>query len=256
MNPRKKQLLSVLILLLTIYFSPYLYGQNVPTASDVQIENGKEVAQEENPGRIEASGETESPEETAGRKLNPANPVELRALFLPDNLSQFADTDSFIPLPGNGAVPTLDFLSESSKLLRIDSEKRVLVIGTATGYAAAMLAHKAARVYVVELAVGLVESYKKTWEDLGLSNIEIINYSDLPAGNESSGYDAVLIHGVTERIPPRITGSLRSGGALLAPLIDARGTQGMILMELHDRGWTVSAAGLSFFPARPIQFED
>lgn len=271
-KPRTVQPLAVLILLLMIHFSPYLYGQTdtaqenpeskVPAASDVPVDEGTAVPPET--GREEAAvGQPNADNLTAtpassppasSPTLNPTNPTELRALFLPDNLRQFADTESFIPLPRNGAVPTPDFISESSRLLRLDAGKSVLVIGTATGYTAASLAQKADRVYVVELAAGLLESYRKTWEDLGLVNIETINYSELPG--ENAGYDAVFVHGVTERVPPRITGSLRPGGVLLAPLIDGRGTQGMILMELGDGGWTVSAAGLSFFPAQPIQFGD
>jgi protein-L-isoaspartate(D-aspartate) O-methyltransferase len=191
-----------------------------------------------------------------GQNASPETPVELRALFLPDNLREFAAVESFIPLYPNGALPTPEFIAQSARLLRLDAGKTVLVIGTAAGYAAASLARLAGRVYVVEFSAERLDSYRQIWKALGLDNIETLNYPSLQEGNGDSGYDAVLIHGVTKTVPPRITGSLRQGGVLLAPLLDEKGNQLMVLMELNVDGWTLSSAGLSFFPARPLQFVD
>jgi len=180
----------------------------------------------------------------------------LRARFLPENLRQFADTGLFLPVPQDGAVPTEDFLVRCSELLGINPETTVLIVGRATGYAAAILAAKAERVYVVELAAGLLENYGNIWRELGLDNIETAGLESIPNLPGLEGFDAVLVHGVTEKLPPRITALVSPGGSLLVPLLDAQGVQEMVLLVRRNEGWELSPAGLAFFPARPISFED
>ena len=80
----------------------------------------------------------------------PEDPVELRSLFLPENLQPFAGSDMFLPLSSESSVPPVDFLRSSYEIMNIDETSRVCIIGKATGFAAAFFAGTSADIFVAE----------------------------------------------------------------------------------------------------------
>ncbi len=182
-------------------------------------------------------------------------PSEMRALFLPDNLKQFADTDLFIPVPQGGAIPTLRFIETCAELLSIDNEKEVLVIGRSTGYTVAVLAEQAKTVYAAEMTPGLSETYAEIRQNLGIENVVPVVYPNFLMEGNLEGFDAIVVHGVTEKITALITGMILPGGGILAPLVDTEGVQEMVRLLRKTEGWELSATGLSFFPTVPLEID-
>ena len=60
-----------------------------------------------------------------------------------------------------------------TELLKLDSKKNVLEIGTGSGYQAAVLAEIAGQVYSIELIKSLSDKAKKVFEKLDYDNINL-----------------------------------------------------------------------------------
>ena len=106
-----------------------------------------------------------------------------------------------------------------SKLLQaagIGETDRVLDVGCATGYSAAVLSQLAASVVALEEEAALGGAAATNLTALGAANVTVVNGS-LAAGWAQGGpYDAILLEGCSEIVPEQLLAQLKEGGRLLA----------------------------------------
>jgi len=178
--------------------------------------------------------------------------AKLRALFLPDNLHPFAESPIFIPVNSESFVPSVDFLRRYSRLIGLNSEKTVLIIGRGTGFSAAYMAARSKRVLVVELDQELREEYEDLWPTIALEKITSIDYREFLEDPNRESLDLVFFHGVIKAIPALIMDALADGGVILAPLSDAEGGQNLLIMRKNADRWRVESGHGSSFPSKPI----
>lgn len=135
-----------------------------------------------------------------------------RERFVPAEAQVAAYIDRPVPLGGgralNAPLATARLLAEA----RPTATDRVLVIGSATGYAAALLS-------------GLVASVTALEEDAALVPVETpgVRYvsGPLAAGwAENAPYDLILIDGAVETVPKAISDQLVDGGRLATGLVE------------------------------------
>jgi protein-L-isoaspartate(D-aspartate) O-methyltransferase len=128
--------------------------------------------------------------------------------------------DMELPL-GNGAEPGQTMLApkiEARTLndLKVQPHESVLEIGTGSGFMAALLAGRAAKVLTLEIDARLAESAAKTLQRNGVTNVEV-RHADgskpLPSGPT---FDVIVLSGSVARIPQGLLGSLNIGGRLSA----------------------------------------
>ncbi|MGQ0675705.1 MAG: protein-L-isoaspartate O-methyltransferase family protein [Rhodospirillales bacterium] len=142
-----------------------------------------------------------------------------REQFLPERLRGCAYVDEDVPL-GNGR-----FLVEPMVLARLIQAAEVgpgghvLDVGCATGYSTAVLARLAKSVVAVECDAGLARQARGALERLGIANATVVE-GRLDQGHSASApYDAIVIGGAIERLPPALAGQLAQGGRLVAVLL-------------------------------------
>lgn len=99
---------------------------------------------------------------------------------------------------------------------------RVLLIGAATGYMAALLAHLGAEVVAVEEAAELAALGRTALADTPVRWVE----GPLAAGApDAAPFDRILIDGAVEQIPAALVEQLADGGRLVAAQRDASVTR-------------------------------
>jgi|SRR6056297_110871 len=180
------------------------------------------------------------------------NPVQLRALFLPEYLQDFADTNVPLTVTPNSVVPTTGFAQSCLEALELELGASVYIIGRATGFISAYFARNGMEVTVSEAETSLVDSYRGIWNDLELTKIIQIDFSELKNSSSTRSFDAILIHtGVTE-IPEALTDMLAESGVLIAPLSNLQDTQIMLQLRKDGRSWSVSTLQNQFFPLSPL----
>lgn len=146
--------------------------------------------------------------------------VTRREDFVPAAQKTLAYIDRAIPLPGgrvlNPALSTGLMLTRAE----LSGSDRVLLIGAATGYAAALLAGIVAKVVAVEDNRALVEHARAALA--GMANVSVIE-SALEQGHAADApYDLIIIDGAVQQVPDAILAQLADGGRLLAGM-DADG---------------------------------
>lgn len=137
-----------------------------------------------------------------------------RENFVPAERRAFAYLDEDLP------VAEGRFLTEPMVLGRLIQEslpqpgEKILLVGSATGYTAALLAVLGGSVVAVEENAGLISTARERLAELGITNVTFVE-GPLTAGHAAEGpYDLIFIDGGVEEIPAAIIEQLKDGGRL------------------------------------------
>ncbi|HEV8096313.1 MAG TPA: protein-L-isoaspartate O-methyltransferase, partial [Burkholderiales bacterium] len=105
--------------------------------------------------------------------------------------------------------------------LAVQRSERVLEIGTGSGYLTALLAHRAAQVYTVEIRPALAEFGRANLARHGRDNV-VTQVGDGALGYPNwAPYDVIVLTGSTPIVPQILLDSLAPGGRLFAVVGDA-----------------------------------
>lgn len=161
-----------------------------------------------------------------------------RELFVPAAQRPFAYSDREIPLSASAAEDRCLMAPASiARLIQALAQRPIgvaLVVGCATGYSAAVLAHLSASVVAVEEDDGLVRGAEERLRALGVDNVAVVQ-GRLTEGYPSEGpYDAMLIDGAVEVLPPALPAQLNRGGRLA--VIERRGRIGRAMLYERTDG--------------------
>ena len=91
----------------------------------------------------------------------------------------------------------------------------VLVVGCASGYAAALVAKLAARVTATECEPSLAAKAKDVLGALGLGNVTVRVAAAAEGDSADAPYDVIVLNGATEIAPEGLYRQLRDGGRLV-----------------------------------------
>lgn len=141
-----------------------------------------------------------------------------REAFLPADARRYAYRDGPVPLGRsrslNAPIATGRLLNEAA----VGAEERVLLIGAATGYTAAVLAELAGAVVAVEDSAGLAAQARVALA--GYPTVTLVE-APLAAGAPDAGpYDLLVIDGAVEQVPDALVAQLRPGGRIATGLVE------------------------------------
>ncbi|MFO7850473.1 MAG: hypothetical protein R6V67_10975 [Spirochaetia bacterium] len=185
-----------------------------------------------------------------------------RRFFLPEDLRTFAEDDRAIPLSRGTIIPDYTSSAQLIEELSLIPPTRLLVYGRGCGFFGSLAATIVDAVHVVELEEELAGDYPEIWEDLGLSNISLVEEPFSSGGSsggdeeEPAGYEAILVHGSTDYIPAALFSLLRERGRLAAPLSDGSGNQVLTVFSRTDDGFSVYTGEEIYFPRGAPLFEE
>jgi len=122
-------------------------------------------------------------------------------------------------------------LLQAAEILETDN---VLIVGAATGYAAALAAGLAAKVTATESDTALVAKGSEILGRLGLAERVKFRVGEPVAGGPvDAPYDVIILNGATERVPHNLYGQLRDGGRLLGVFAITRPPRAKIVTRSH-----------------------
>lgn len=141
-----------------------------------------------------------------------------RERFVPAERAALAYVDVPVPLAGgralNTPLATARLIAESG----VKPGERVLLVGAATGYAAAVLAELGAMVTALEVDEALAACARKV---LGKAPGITVVAGPLEAGwRKRAPYDVILVDGAVEMLPATFAAQLAVDGRLLTGLVD------------------------------------
>eukprot|EP01088_Endostelium_zonatum_P011653 TRINITY_DN25808_c0_g1_i1.p2 TRINITY_DN25808_c0_g1~~TRINITY_DN25808_c0_g1_i1.p2 ORF type:complete len:227 (+),score=-11.69 TRINITY_DN25808_c0_g1_i1:493-1173(+) len=141
-----------------------------------------------------------------------------REAFVPADVRPLAYRDTALPVAGGRAINlpmvTGRFLTEAY----LEKNDRVLLIGAAGGYTAAILAQIVADVVAVEVDAALVALAREALA--GTPNVTIVE-GPLAAGHaEGAPYDVLIVDGAIEHMPDPLIAQMKTGGRVVTGLVE------------------------------------
>ena len=139
-----------------------------------------------------------------------------REQFVPPECRNLAFSDMEIPIGDGERMWAPKIEARVLQALAVQRTERVLEIGTGSGYLTALLAHRAAHVYSVEIRPALAEFGRTNLARLGRTNITV-EIGDAACGYARyAPYDVIVLTGSTPVVPQSLLDEVAPGGRLFA----------------------------------------
>ncbi len=140
-----------------------------------------------------------------------------RERFVPEGRAPAAYADILVPLVEGRELNSPMSLGRMLNEVSPQEGERALVIGSATGYAAAVLERMVGSVIALEEDKRLIEAARGA---LAGSKVKLVEGPLTEGCREGAPYDLILIDGAVEFVPQAIIDQLVDGGRLAAALLD------------------------------------
>jgi protein-L-isoaspartate(D-aspartate) O-methyltransferase len=151
------------------------------------------------------------------RVLTAMRKVERRA-FLPDSMQEFAYEDTALPIEEGQTISQPYIVARMVEAAGIETLDRVLEVGAGSGYAAAVLAELAARVFAIERHPALARLAAQRLRDLGYLNVDVRVGDGTLGWPEAAPFDAIIASAGGPRVPEALKEQLEIGGRLIMPV--------------------------------------
>jgi len=158
-----------------------------------------------------------------------------REQFLPPTLAPLAYLDADIPIGKGRALLRPMVLAKLIQAARIRAGERVLDIGCATGYSAAILARLGASVICLEEDADLAQAAKTALATVAAANSQVVTGPLTSGWAAGAPYDAILLDGAAEIVPEALGGQLKPEGRLIAVGGRSPAAKGMIYRVIEGR---------------------
>jgi protein-L-isoaspartate(D-aspartate) O-methyltransferase len=172
-----------------------------------------------------------------------------RHLFVDEALASRAYEDTALPIGFGQTISSPWMVARMTEvLLRGGPLRKVLEIGTGSGYHTAVLARLVSEVYSIERIDALLTRARRRFRDLRLRNIQT-RHADGKAGWPEHGpYDGIIAAASPAAIPEAFIEQLAPGGRLVLP-VGVNGVQQLHLVTRTADGVTQETLqAVSFVP--------
>ncbi|OEY67812.1 protein-L-isoaspartate(D-aspartate) O-methyltransferase [Marinobacter sp. X15-166B] len=155
-----------------------------------------------------------------------------RHIFLDEALAHRAYEDTALPI-GHGQTLSQPYIvARMTEALLDHQPRRVLEVGTGSGYQTAILARLVDEVYSVERIKPLQDRARERLRRLDLRNV-MLRHADGGIGWPEKGpFDGIMLTAAPKEIAPELLAQLEDGGVLIGPV----GEERQMLVEIVRQG--------------------
>ncbi len=148
-----------------------------------------------------------------------------RELFVPDDLRRYAYDDRALAIGYGQTISQPLIVAMMIEALGVQSQDRVLEIGTGSGYQAAVLAKLAHEVHSVERIDALLNRARDALAALHVDNVVLHGAADTLGDPEHTPFDAIIVAAGAPHVPRALVEQLAPNGRLAIPVGDLRSQQ-------------------------------
>lgn len=156
-----------------------------------------------------------------------------RHLFVDTEFRTKAYDDMALPTQHGQTISQPYMVAVMTELINAEGAKKVLEVGTGSGYQTAILSELSEEVYTVERFPELSEKSERTLSSLGYRNIRF-SVGDGSLGlPEDAPFERIIVTAGAPEVPETLISQLSEGGIIVIPVGDLRSQQ---LLKCIKRG--------------------
>lgn len=174
-----------------------------------------------------------------------------RHLFIDEALSSRAYENTALPIGRAQTISQPYVVARMTEaLIEARIPRRVLEIGTGSGYQCAVLAELVEQVYTVERIDELLRNARRRFRKLGLTNIRSKHDDGRLGWPEEAPFDAIILTAAGTGLEAGLLDQLAPDGCLVAP-VGPPGRQDLLRLSATAEGWNrETLCAVSFVPLR------
>jgi protein-L-isoaspartate(D-aspartate) O-methyltransferase len=157
-----------------------------------------------------------------------------RHLFVPPQYASHAYDDNPLPIGHEQTISQPFIVAYMTELAQPASWKKVLEIGTGSGYQAAVLAELVDTVYTIEIIPALATEASARLKKLGYKNIVTRTGDGYVGWKEHAPYDVIIVTAADDHIPQPLLDQLAEKGRLIMPVGSPSSAQQIVLAVKKD----------------------
>lgn len=174
-----------------------------------------------------------------------------RHLFVDEALSSRAYEDTALPIGHRQTIsqPWIVARMTEALLAKGATPRKVLEVGTGSGYQAAVLAQLVEQVYTVERIRELSMRARVCMRNLRFKNVRFKLSDGTWGWPEHAPFDAIMVTAAPEDVPEALLAQLAVGGRMIIPVGRESGVQRLVLItRTPERYAKESLEAVSFVP--------
>lgn len=141
-----------------------------------------------------------------------------REAFVPEPMRDRAHADGALPVGQGQTISQPYMVALMAEAAAIGPEDRLLEVGAGTGYALAVFARLAERLWGIERIPALAGQARRRLGELGVANAEILDGDGNAGLRAHAPFDAIIVSAATRAVPPALLEQLAEDGRLVIPL--------------------------------------
>ena len=141
-----------------------------------------------------------------------------RQHFMDQSLINFSYEDQAYPISSNQTISQPFTVAFQTQLLEIETENKILEIGTGSGYQTAILLELSSKIYTIERQQKLFKKTQRLFKRLGLRPKKIIFGDGILGLPDDAPFDRILVTAGAPQVPRSLLNQLKIGGKLVIPV--------------------------------------
>lgn len=159
-----------------------------------------------------------------------------RHLFVKPEFRKKAYNDSPLDIGEGQTISEPYIVAVMTLAVTPTPDKKVLEIGTGSGYHAAVLAELVKNVYTIEVIESLGKDAQKRLDSMGYKNIKYKIGNGYEGWEQYAPYDGIIVTCSEDHIPLPLIEQLAVGGKLIIPVSYTSKVQELVLIEKDGNG--------------------
>lgn len=129
----------------------------------------------------------------------------------------YAYYDEPVPIGYRQTISQPYIVALMTSLAALEGDETVLEVGTGSGYQAALLGMLSKKVISLERIPELADHARKTLDELGITNVDVITTDGSFGYPFAAPYQAILVTAAAPSVPQPLLDQLAEGGRLIIP---------------------------------------
>lgn len=159
-----------------------------------------------------------------------------RHAFVRQSEDRYAYADYPLPIGYDQTISQPYIVAFMTEALKLNTNSKVLEIGTGSGYQAAICAEICREVYSIEIVKELADLADKRLRDLGYANVFVKAGDGYFGWPEHGPFDAIIGTAAAGRIPQPLIEQLKPGGRMILPYGGTADFQYLVLVTKDTQG--------------------